>query len=332
MINFFRKIKQNMMWVLNIYCPKHFQYYAMPGIAKSLTTLCFTFILMLGNVFSIIGQGNPKLAVALEISPVNELIDVWDADKVRARRPLLIAHRGGVVGKGSPECSQMAVRLAAAHRYDMVELDVWETSDHHPVVFHDRNMMDACGIDGEIKDFTLEAVTHNVFLNSDETITSLDTMLGLCRSYNLGIMFDIKSREGSDQFFNHILGLIEKYDLDRASITLGGSRTQEFMKGKVLITLPNEMLDKVRQGESVDLHGYYWFGVPKTWPIDLIKPVQESGALVIPALNTFRYSPGHHRAEAKVDAKRLLEADVDGFQIDCVYQDYFGRAKIQKGN
>ncbi len=299
----------------------------MLGIAKKFIASCFTFFLLFGNAFHTMAQEYPS---SVKISPIPELIDVWDADKVRARKPLLIAHRGGVVGPGAPECSQMAVKLAASNRYDMIELDVRETSDHQPVVFHDANMMDACGVDGEISDFTLEAVTQIGFLNGDETVNSLDTMLALCRSLNLGIMFDIKEREGSDQFFKHILDLIDKYNLDRACITIGGSRAEEYLKEKVLITLPGEMLDKVKQGESLDLHGYFWFGVPRTWPIDLIKPVQESGALVIPALNTFRYSPNDHRTEAEFDAKRLIEAGVDGFQIDCVYQDYFGRAKIQE--
>jgi hypothetical protein len=89
------------------------------------------------------------------------------------------------------------------------------------------------------------------------------------------------------------------------------------------------MLDQMKQGESVDLHGYYWFGVPETWPLELVKPVQENGALVIPALNTFRYSEDQHRSEARKDAKRLLKVGVDGFQIDCIYQDYFGRPKVQ---
>ena len=266
----------------------------------------------------------------VEVTPVPELIDVWDAAKVHAGEPILIAHRGGVVGTGTPECSQMAVKKAAMHRYDMVELDVRESQDYHPIVFHDENMMDACGIDGKISDFTLETLTQIHFLKSDEAITSLDTMLGLCRSLNLGVMFDIKSGDRSELFFNRILDLIGKYKLDKACMTLGDALTREYLKGTALLTLPDELLEKVKQGESVNLHGFYWFGVPKTWPIDLVKPVQENGALVIPALNTFRYSEEHHRAEALEDAERLLKAGVDGFQIDCVYQDYLGRSKVHE--
>jgi glycerophosphoryl diester phosphodiesterase len=289
-----------------------------------------TALLVFGIAIPMWGQEHTAEAVAPELAPVHELIDVWDASKVHARRPILIAHRGGVVGSDAPECSKMAVKLAAAHRYDMVELDVRESKDHHPVVFHDQNMMRACGIDGEISDYTLEALTQIHFLNSDETITSLDLMLGLCRKLNLGVMFDIKVVEGNESFFKCVLDLIEKHKLEKACMTLGSVRSQEYLKGKVLLTLPDEMMQKLKEGEMVDLHGYYWFGVPKNWDIELVKPVQDNGGLVIPAINTFRYSEEAHRTQARHDVERLLKAEVDGFQIDCIYQDYFGREKVQE--
>jgi glycerophosphoryl diester phosphodiesterase len=275
------------------------------------------------------GRSTPKPElISVVPSPLPELINVWDAKKIRERGPILIAHRGGVVEPNIPECSQLAVKLAAVQRYDMIELDVQETKDHHPIIFHDRNMMEACGIDKEISDFTLEAASQISFVNSDEKITSLDDMLRLCSSLNLGVMFDIKSDGRNDVFFERILALIDKYKLDKACMTLGNEKVQERLKGKVLLTLPNEMLNKVKQGEAIDLNGYYWFGVPKKWPLELIKPVQDNGGLVIPALNTFRYSEGNHRAEVKKDAERLIKAGADGFQIDCIYQDYFGREKV----
>lgn len=288
----------------------------------------FASVLVCGELLSAWGQGPPAERLGLKIAPRPELIDVWNAEKVRARRPLLIAHRGGVVGSETPECSQMAVMKAAAHRYDMVELDVMATKDHHPVVFHDENMKHACGIDGPISDFTLAAVTMIRFLNSDQEITSLDAMLGLCASMNLGVMFDIKNADSGELFFKRVVNLIEKHKLERACMSLGNSKVRDYLKGKVLLTLPAEMLRKVKQGESVDLYGFYWFGVPTTWPIHLIKPVQENGALVIPALNTFRYSKENHRNEVRLDAQRLLAAGADGFQIDSIYQDYFARENI----
>lgn len=296
---------------------------------KSFMRATLTSLLVCGVIIPVWGQEPPTKDVPLKIAPLPELIDVWDTAKFRARRPLLIAHRGGVVGGGTPECSQLAVELAAAHRYGMVELDVMASKDHHPVVFHDEKMMDACGVDGQISDFPLEDVTQIRFLKSDQVVTSLDTMLGLCRSLNLGVMLDIQSLDGGDLFYNRVLSLIKKHRLDKACMSLGKSRVlRGHFEGKVLLTLTREMLGKVQPGKPVDLHGFFWFGVPRTWPMELIKPVQENGALVIPALNTFRYSKEHHRAEVREDAKRLLKAGVDGFQIDCIYQDNFGRANV----
>ena len=182
--------------------------------------------------------------VTIDVKPLPELIDVWDAAKVRARGPILIAHRGGVVGSGTPECSRKAVKLAAVHNYDMVELDVRESQDHHPVVFHDQNMMRACGIDGAISDFSLEAITQIRFLNSSETVTSLDNMLRLCRSLNLGIMFDIKSGEGSDLFFQRVLTLIDKYDLDKACMTPWQLPSKRIFEGKSPINASGQAVGK----------------------------------------------------------------------------------------
>ncbi len=197
-----------------------------------------------------------------------------------------------------------AVQLAASYGYDMVELDVQESKDHHPLVFHDGNMKHACGIDKKISDFTLEELTTIGFLESDETITSLDSMLKLCRLLDLGVMFDIKQGERSEGYFKRIRDLIDQHGLERSCMTLSDTQVQDQLRGKVLLTIPEK------------------------WPIELIEVVQENGGLVIPALNTFRYSEEKHRSEARYDAERLLKAGVDGFQIDCVYQDYFGRPKV----
>ena len=286
-------------------------------------------LLTLLEQYKIEGRSTPKPELAsVETSPLPELINVWDPVKVRYRGPILIAHRGGVVEPNIPECSKMAVKMAAVYKYDMVELDIQESKDHHPIVFHDRNMMQASGIDKKISDLTLEELSKINFVNSEEYITSLEDMLRLCSSLNLGVMLDIKSDGKNELFFKGILALIEKYQLDKACMLLGNAKAREQLKGKALLTLPKEMLDRVKQGESVDLKGYYWFGVPETWPLELIKPIQEYGALVIPALNIFRYSKENHRTEAHHDAKRLLNAGADGFQIDCIYQDYFQRPKV----
>ena len=60
--------------------------------------------------------------------------------------------------------------------------------------------------------------------------------------------------------------------------------------------------------------------------LDTIPKLQRAGALVIPAINTFRYENDPERAQARRDVKQLNEIGVDGFQIDSAYQDFFGRS------
>jgi len=76
------------------------------------------------------------------LSHAKSLIDLNDTDQVRERRPLLIAHRGGVITERSPECSLAAIELAAESGYSMVELDVQSSLDGVPIVFHDRKSAD----------------------------------------------------------------------------------------------------------------------------------------------------------------------------------------------
>jgi hypothetical protein len=109
------------------------------------------------------------------------LIDFGDHESIDSHRPIIIAHRGGVVSPGSPECSLTAIRLAAAMDYDMVELDIQSSSDGVPIVFHDRDLSRVCDKDGRVADFTateLEAISYVV---GNDRIVRLNTALQLCR-------------------------------------------------------------------------------------------------------------------------------------------------------
>ena len=95
------------------------------------------------------------VACSTSVSAQNakSLIDLKDATQVRQRRPLLIAHRGGVITKKSPQCSLAAIRLAAESGYAMAELDVQHSRDGVPIVFHDDGLLTACGRRGRTSDY-----------------------------------------------------------------------------------------------------------------------------------------------------------------------------------
>ena len=258
-----------------------------------------------------------------------ERINVYDRASLQKRQPILIAHRGGVVTTDAPECSLQALRLAAEHGYQMVELDIQETIDHIPVIFHDRDMKEACGLDKRIADFTVDEVTK-IFLNqpekttpSDQPICTLEAALSLCEELNLGVMLDIKW-EGSREWFNRIVDGIEKHGLGQSTVTITRyPLADEILKGKVMFRISFEDVLKVDYMQPVDVRGQFWFGWPRHITNDMVKEFQAKGALVIPSINVFHYPPETHMERARRDIERMKQAGVDAYQIDSVYEPFF---------
>lgn len=255
------------------------------------------------------------------------LINLRDYDSFGERRPLIVAHKGGVIAPSAPENSLEAIRLAADHRYDMVEIDVQEPKDGEPIVTHDANLLRNCGVDVEVRNLTHDEVTAIVYRASDQHIPTLAEALALCRSLDVGVMLDLKipvDPPPSTAFLQRIGELLEMYQLLSASVTISTHLlARQILDGKVLFPVSNEDLRKVTQGESVPLQGQYWFGLPEELPSEAVETLQRNGAFVIPAINGFRYPAHAHYELARQDAVRLLSAGVDGFQIDSMYEEFF---------
>jgi glycerophosphoryl diester phosphodiesterase len=251
------------------------------------------------------------------------LIDFRDAGSVRRQRPVLIAHRGGVITAQSPECSLAAIHLAKEQGYAMVELDIRQSKDHVPVVFHDNNMKDACGINKSISDLNVDEIVKTRYVNTDQMICTLDQALSVCHSHGLGLMLDVKVTR-DEAFFAKIVTLIKKQGYENASITINGDPTlRKHLKDIALLTVSSDEFKKVQQGVSCDLRHKFWFGLPNGLPSEMVKALQKNGAYVIPAINTFRYPADAHYELARQDIQRLNDAGVDGYQIDSVYKPLF---------
>lgn len=252
-------------------------------------------------------------------------LDLRDVEVVRARRPLLIAHRGGVIAPDAPENSLAAIRGAAECGYDLVELDVIRPADDEPILFHDRagTLLTNCGIDTPLAALTARELAAIRYRACDEPIATLAAALALCRQRGLGVMLDIKERGGSlitPGFVRRIAALLDEHGLTAA--TLVDSRhplVREGLAGRALFSVAEEDCGRARQGAAVPLRGQFWFGLPEHLPDDAVPALQRNGALVIPAINTFRYPPHAHARLARDDIGRLRAAGVDGFQIDAIY-------------
>ncbi len=260
----------------------------------------------------------------------SNLIDFRDSNTVKSQKPILIAHRGGVISAESPECSIAAIRLAKEQNYAMVELDIRKSKDNVPIVFHDNNMKKACGINKSVSDLNADEIVKISYLNMDQTICTLDEALSICWSLKLGLMLDIKVKE-DEKFFEKIVSLVKKYGFENSSISISGDPDiRKQLNEVVLLTVTQEEYKKVQQGLPCDLHRKFWFGLPQQLPSEMVKFLQQNGAFVIPAINTFRYPDEGHFELARKDIQRLNEAGVDGYQIDSVYKPLFSEQKKKK--
>lgn len=254
------------------------------------------------------------------------LIDLSDRTQIEKRRPILIAHRGGIVSADSPECSLVAIRLAAEAGYAMVELDVQRSRDDVPIVFHDDTLEEACGLDGSVDGFSAVDLVKIRYTGSNQKIVTLDSALAFCRELNIGVMLDLKAGLEDKQFLRRIDGMIVEHKLVQAAVTISRTSTAREELRHVMFRPTNDQLALFRKGEKVDLRGTFWFGLARGLKNADVARLQESGALVIPAVNTFRYPNDPHQDQAREDMKRLLSAGVDGFQIDSVYTEARGQS------
>jgi len=256
--------------------------------------------------------------------PPRQLIDLFDTATIRSGPLLLIAHRGGVIAENAPECSLNAIRLAAKDGYDLVELDVQESSDGEPMVFHEYDLSTACGVDKFIHELPAEELRQICYKASDQHIETLEEAFALCKDLKMGVMLDFKFRPDhvfSDGMFQRIARLIEQYDLARSAMTFWPTeQTTKYLGGRIMFSISGDELEQVKRGEKPDLSGKFYFQRPDLVPPELVTALQDCGALVIPAINDFLYPSHARRLLAKQDIEKYIEAGVDGLQIDSTFK------------
>lgn len=252
-------------------------------------------------------------------------IDLRDREALRERRPLLIAHRGGVVAAGSPECSAEAIVRAKRSGFAMVELDVQRSKDGEAIVFHNRELNDACGVEGRVRDWSAEALVGLRYRGSNETVLTLDAALAMCRGFGLGVMLDLKDGQDDRGFVDAIEESIRRHGLEHSAVSFSASSTTRAHWKSIRLPLTTDEWRGIRTGQELDLPHRIWFGLPQALPTAAIGLLNDARVLTLPAINTFRYPDDDTREKALADIERLRNSGVDGFQIDSVYLDAFGR-------
>jgi glycerophosphoryl diester phosphodiesterase len=258
------------------------------------------------------------------------MINLHDQADIAARRPIMIAHRGGVIAPDAPENSQRAIELAAQQGYDLVELDICCAADQAPVLFHGHGgrggMVVDCGVAGTIRDFSSTELTKFPYLGTNQRILTLEQALDLCVHYDLGVMLDMKTFDANPlpgAYLQRVVDLFTARNMQHAIMTL--STRPEVQAALPATTLwpirAHNLHERLDSGES--LAGYFWFDDPDSVTDKEIDQLRERDALTIACINSFRY-PAHsfQRLEA-VDIARMKACNVDGWQIDSQYGRFF---------
>jgi len=264
----------------------------------------------------------------MKTEPSQPPINLHDPDAIRARRPLLVAHRGGVVAANAPENSLAAIQLAALHGYDMVELDVREAKDGTLVLFHGLgggSLLADCGVPAAVEDLTAGELAAIRYRGSTEPIAAFGDALDLCVSLGLGVMLDLKARDPSPSYLSQIAALLHANGLDSSTVTISEHpRVAEHLAGAAILPLSRVETQQVLDGQLALSRPRMWFGWAHELPSVSVAPLQQAGILVIPSINTFHYPLHAQYSLARQDIRRLLAAGVDGFQIDSAYQEFVG--------
>ncbi|MCB0111135.1 MAG: hypothetical protein KDE53_34675, partial [Caldilineaceae bacterium] len=155
------------------------------------------------------------------------MINLHDQIDIAAHRPIMIAHRGGVIAPDAPENSQNAIKLAAKQGYDMVELDICCAADHVPVLFHGHGgrggLLVDCGVAGNIGDFTRSELAQLSYRGTDQQILTLEQALDLCVHHDLGVMLDMKTVDANPlpvDYLQQVVELFTERNMAHAIMTL----------------------------------------------------------------------------------------------------------------
>lgn len=96
---------------------------------------------------------------------------------------MLGSHRGDWQDVKAPENTKNSIRDMMAEGYDMVELDLWDTSDDSVIVFHDMGLNKRTNQTGSVKARTWSSISNLYIKNRfDEPIETADTKMELLRT------------------------------------------------------------------------------------------------------------------------------------------------------
>lgn len=160
------------------------------------------------GIIHAVGYGSTKVIIkATDGSECRKEIEVNVVDYVGRDEIHYVAHRG--LSTEAPENTVKAFKLAGEQGFFAVETDLKLSKDRQFVISHDDNLIRMCGVNMNIADATYDEIrsmpiiagaNYKKYMNDSEatTIPTLSDYLGVCNTYGMVPMIEIKFPEGDD--------------------------------------------------------------------------------------------------------------------------------------
>lgn len=182
-------------------------------------------------------------------------------------RDILVEGHRGFSAK-YPENTLLSFRAAMELGVDVIEFDVWLTSDKEPVIMHDGSPLRTCGVFGHLRDMTLCEVKSTLepaytekfgdkYKGLGLTVPTLRELLELCRDEFPSIRLGVELKEYTEENADITIDLLKEYGFfDRCWIYCFNSRILKYCKTKYGICTMGYPDFKMKEFES-DTYSYY---------------------------------------------------------------------------
>ena len=241
----------------------------------------------------------------------------------------LIAHRGGITEGKYNEYDPASIQEAIDRGYYMLEIDVRLTKDGVLILNHDAGFNKFFNTPKRVNEMTWDEIKELRSNKGNFRPMSLEELAQIC-SGKIQFMLDLKEENPSNEYYQKLEQILEKYDLLSGAYFIDYDARKYFW-GKAKFNFRVHEVQKIKEelyrGEDVACH-YFLFDNANRLNSEIIKWCQQNSITVVPSVNTFHYRLENRTRGAKRDIEFLKECGVTEFQIDSEYDQWLPRYKL----
>jgi glycerophosphoryl diester phosphodiesterase len=236
----------------------------------------------------------------------------------------LIAHRGGVVDSTLPENSPGAVQSAIDRGYWMIEVDVRQTRDGEPVLYHDRTLEKYFSETRGVEECTWAELRKLKSNPGAKAPLHFEELCALCGG-KMRLMLDLKA-QWDPPFYRRLLRHMVDARIPGPIWSLGGQRVHPLFEGKVMVSANRKSLLAAGEAGEPVAERYFLFELGSDLDKKSFDLARKLKVVPVAAINTFRYTMAK-RDEwegPREDIARLRAMGLVYYQVDSLYEPLFG--------